>query len=254
MAGAANERLRSSIAGAQLSIMDVAAHVGVDPKTVERWITGGRVPHRQHRWATAALLDADEAYLWPGVLNDSRTAAASGAELVTLYPTRGAVPWELWETLLSEAEEAIDVLVFAGLFLADTNPGLAGSLADKARSGVRVRILLGDPDAEAIRVRGEEERIGSDLAARARLSLSYLRDAMEAPGVEIRLHDTTLYNSIYRFDDHLMANTHVYGAPAAQSPVLHLRHLPGGRLFAHYLASFDRVWASARKAEAAHSG
>ena len=34
----ANERLRSRITGARLTIAEVAAQVGVDPKTVERWI------------------------------------------------------------------------------------------------------------------------------------------------------------------------------------------------------------------------
>jgi hypothetical protein len=64
--------------------------------------------------------------------------------------------------------------------------------------------------------------------------------------VGLRLHDTTLYASLYRFDDDLLANTHAYGAPAAQSPTLHLHRLPGGRLFDHYLGSFDRVWQQAR--------
>jgi hypothetical protein len=32
----------------------------------------------------------------------------------------------------------------------------------------------------------------------------------------------------------MLVNAHVYGAPAAHSPVLHLRRLPGGRLFDHY--------------------
>jgi hypothetical protein len=45
-----------------------------------------------------------------------------------------------------------------------------------------------------------------------------------------------------------LVNAHAYGAPAAQSPVLHLRQLPGGRLFEHYLASFDRVWELAKPA------
>ena len=62
----ANERLRSSITGARLTITEVAAQVGVDPKTVERWIVLGRIPHRSHRWATAALLGTDEAYLFAG--------------------------------------------------------------------------------------------------------------------------------------------------------------------------------------------
>jgi hypothetical protein len=47
------------------------------------------------------------------------------------------------------------------------------------------------------------------------------------------------------FDDDMLVNAHVYGAPAAHSPVLHLRRLPGGRLFDHYQASFERVWEQA---------
>jgi hypothetical protein len=71
----ANERLRSCITGARLTIPDVAAQVGVDPKTVERWIVLGRIPHRSHRWATASLLGTDEAYLWPDIADDKRTQA-----------------------------------------------------------------------------------------------------------------------------------------------------------------------------------
>ena len=78
----ANERLRSSITGARLTIAEVAAQVGVDPKTVERWIVPGRIPHRSHRWATASLLGTDEAYLWPELADEQRTQAASTAELV----------------------------------------------------------------------------------------------------------------------------------------------------------------------------
>jgi hypothetical protein len=66
----ANERLRSCITGAHLTIAEVAAQVGVDPKTVERWIVLGRIPHRSHRWATASLLGTDEAYLWPELADD----------------------------------------------------------------------------------------------------------------------------------------------------------------------------------------
>lgn len=56
----ANERLRAAIATAGLTIEDVAARAEVDPKTVERWIRLGRLPHRAHRFATAKLLGRDE--------------------------------------------------------------------------------------------------------------------------------------------------------------------------------------------------
>jgi hypothetical protein len=241
----ANERLRSRITSARLTIAEVAAQVGVDPKTVERWIVLGRIPHRSHRWATASLLGTDEAYLWPELADERRTQAASTSELVTLYPNRGAVPGPLWRSLLEAATDRIDVLVYAGLFLPDGYPEVAKLLASKAEQGVKVRLTLGDPDSEAVRRRGEEERIGDGLAARVRLGLMYLRDAIGAPGVELRFHATTLYNSIYRFDDDMLVNAHVYGAPAAHSPVLHLRRLPGGQLFDHYQASFERVWEQA---------
>jgi hypothetical protein len=237
-----NERLRSCIAGSNLCISDVAVQVGVDPKTVERWITRGRTPHRGHRWATAALLGTDEAYLWPEILSDRRTLSASQAEFVELYPHRGAVPRELWSSLLNHARDAIDILVFAGLFLADTTPDLAETLTAKARSGMRVRLLFGQYDSQAVRIRGKEEGIGHDLAARVRLTMNYLRPVIGVRGINIRQHGTTLYNSIFRFDNDLLANTHAFGAPAAQSPVLHLRRVPGGRLFDHYQSSFERVW------------
>jgi transcriptional regulator with XRE-family HTH domain len=246
-----NERLRNRIAAAGLALADVAAHVQVDPKTVERWITKDRVPHRTHRWKTAELLDTDETYLWPTVADDLRTTAASQAEFVTLYPSRGAVPEQLWSALLENAQSNVDVLAYAGLFLADGRPDLSNVLSAKADEGVSVRLLFGDPDSEAIRLRGDEEGIGEGMAARVRLVLTYLRDLLSASDVQVRLHQTTLYNSIYRFDDDMLVNAHVYGAPAAQNPVMHLQRVPGGRLFGHYLKSFDKVWESAQPVDLA---
>lgn len=64
-------------------------------------------------------------------------------------------------------------------------------------------------------------------------------------GIEFRLHDTTLYNSIYRADSQLLVNTHLYGFTATQSPVLHLHGAADGSMVTTYLDSFERVWATA---------
>lgn len=64
------------------------------------------------------------------------------------------------------------------------------------------------------------------------------------PGIEIHLHRTTLYNSIYRADDDLLVNAHVWGVNAYSAPVLHLRRLVAGSLFDTYAASFEAVWAA----------
>jgi hypothetical protein len=105
--------------------------------------------------------------------------------------------------------------------------------------------LIMAAEEHAVARRGAEEGVGEAMKARIELSMSYLGPAFAAPGVEVRLHATTLYNSIFRFDDDLLVNTHAYGAVAAKSPVMHVRRIAGGRLFDHYMASFERVWEQA---------
>lgn len=241
----ANERLRRAIQAAGLRLDDFADHVGVDVKTAERWITKGRVPHAGNRAETARLLGVDELELWPQVADGNNGRSASDGELVRLYAHRGAVPHDRWYGLLESTRKRLDLLVLAGLFLSDGRADFGTLVRRKAEDGVQVRLLYGDPDSDAVVIRGAEEGIGDGLAARIKLSLAYMREAFEAPGVEVRLHATTLYNSLYRYDDELLVNAHAYGVAAAKSPVLHLRRLPGGRLFEHYMASFERVWQTA---------
>lgn len=94
-------------------------------------------------------------------------------------------------------------------------------------------------------MRDREERLGGTLGAKIRASLTYYRDLVGVAGCEIRLHPTTLYSSLFRYDDEVLVNTHVYGEAASASPTFHFRRLDGGGLFEHYMNSFDRVWAAA---------
>lgn len=199
------------------------------------------MPHRAHRMVVARQLDVDEAYLWPEVLTAPATQSASVAELLQLHPSRSAVPADLWSQLISSTREAMDVLVYAGTFLFEQHD-LTAAIRDRAAHGVRVRILLGDETAPAVQLRAEEEGTVGGLEGRIQLHRRYLRDVLGLPGVELRNHSTTLYNSIYRFDQDLLVNGHAFGAPAAQSPVMHLRRVPGGRLWDHYMRSFEEVW------------
>lgn len=239
----ANERLRGCISGAGMTIAQVAELVGVDRKTVERWISTNRVPHRGHRWKTAALLKQDETYLWPTLESDARVQGASDAEFVQLYANRGAVPHHTWVQLVDQTSDSIDVLVYSGQFLFDNRPELADVLIEKARAGIRVRLLFGDPKSTEVRRRSEEEGIGAGaLSSRIDIVLSYVAKAIGTPGVEARLHDTILYNSIYRSDATMLVNPHAYGSGAPFNPVIHLQRVPGGRMFDHYQRSFERVW------------
>ena len=68
----ANERLRAGLAAAGMTSAGLAEQIGVDPKSVERWVQLDRVPHRVNRQKVAALLRRDEAYLWSSVANEHR--------------------------------------------------------------------------------------------------------------------------------------------------------------------------------------
>jgi transcriptional regulator with XRE-family HTH domain len=62
-----NHRLGTAMMQAGVTAADLAMCCGVDAKTVERWISPGRVPHRTHRWAAARRLGHEESYLRPQV-------------------------------------------------------------------------------------------------------------------------------------------------------------------------------------------
>lgn len=237
----ANERLRGRLRAAGLTVSGLAERTGVDPKTAKRWITHDRVPHPRHRKATAEALGVEESHLWPDLVTPD---VLGHPELRAIYPTRGHVPPDLWERCLT-AETNIDMLVYSGLFLLDTHPELPTSLKDRAADGLQGRFLFGDPDAEVVRARGVEEGIGEGLAARVRISLTYMEPARGTDGMDVRTHATVLYNSIYRFDDELLVNLHMSGSGAPMNPVLHLVRSETGGLFDIYLRSFDRVWESA---------
>jgi hypothetical protein len=237
-----NERLRGAIFTQGFAVHNIASELAVDPKTVDRWI-GGRTPYRRHRYALATLLHIDEGYLWPNALSDEQINASALAEVVRIYPHRAAVPRSLWMDLFERAASQIDVLVYAGLFLAE-EPGFVPLLKRKARKSVNVRLLLGDPESTNVAERGRQEGIDDAMCAKVRNALVNYRPLDGVAGVHIHLHETPLYNSIYRVDDEMLVNTHIYGIGAFIAPVLHLRHVPGGDMFTTYADSFERVWVS----------
>lgn len=242
---AVNERLRTAMQRSGTTTDDLALCCGVDVKTVERWISLGRLPHRANRWDAARHLGADESWLWPQAAIGRRDTAIS-SELVHLYVDRASVPRQTWLRLMEEARSDIAILVMSGTFYAQTQPKIGRELAAAAARGVRVRLAFGDPSSEAVSVRDREEGLGGTLAAKIRSSLTYYRDVAESGDVEIRLHGCTLYASLFRYDDDILANPHAWGEPASANPVLHLRRLDGGTVAGHYMDSYERVWATAK--------
>lgn len=245
MEAMANERLRAALLERNLTPEALARELDVDPKTVERWVSQGRTPYRRHRFAVATKLGVDEGYLWPNALPREQVAAASDSEIITVYPHRSEIRWDVWHHLFDGAASEIGILVYAGLFIAE-DAGVQRLFLEKAKAGVRVRLLLGDPDSPNVAQRSVEEGVEGVMAAKIRNTLVLCQPLTKVDGIELRVHQTTLYNSIYRADDQVLVNTHIYGVPAAQAPVWHLRKVAGGEIAGAYLNSFERVWDTAK--------
>lgn len=237
-----NERLRFALTSAGMCPRDLAERVQVDVKTVERWISNGRPPHRRTRAAVSALLHLDEHHLWPEATPAHHIEASTQQEFVAFHPNRNAIPPQRWLDLAAGATEAIDIWAFAASFLHDSLDGFFDIVAERATSGVAVRLLFGDPSSDAVKIRGIEEGLGAGFAGRCSNSWQYLKPYVEIPGIEARKHSSTLYTSIYRFDGIMLANVHTLGVPASRSPIIELQCIRAGRLFDQYLNSLDHCW------------
>ncbi|MER7137515.1 helix-turn-helix transcriptional regulator [Streptomyces sp. NPDC000341] len=240
-----NERLRSALLAQGMTVRDLAEAIDVNAKTVERWITQGKVPYRRHQYATASVLAVDVTTLWDDGRSVDSATDLSKAEIVTVYPHRHMVPNGLWRELYARARSHLDVLVYSGLWLSE-DPLFHDLLKAKVEGNAQVRIMLGDPGCDAVRQRGIDEghRIMDGKIRNALVNYQPLFTSH--PDVGFRLHDATLYNSLFRSDDEMLVNTHVYGIGAYMAPVLHLRRLPGGGLFDTYARSIEQTWGSAR--------
>ncbi|MDQ0375958.1 helix-turn-helix domain-containing protein [Cellulomonas humilata] len=236
---ARNTKLEGAMHGRGLSPARLAEVVGVDLKTVERWVFIGRVPRVDNQWAVAQALGVEPSYFWAASSDSSSGPSAS----ITLYPHRGAVPADLWQGLVRRATASVRVLVYAGLPFFENDPGIIARLRERADEGIAVRLAFGDPDCPAVLLRGQEE--GIDMAARVRNALHLVEPLADHPGVEVRLHDTTLYASQYLAGDEGLINHHILGVPAARSVWMHLRRTPDGFRLDDYGDCFEKVWAGA---------
>lgn len=136
-----NDRLRAAMNHARLDIERVASELGVDAKTVQRWLAG-RTPRPRHRWALAELLGADDEGLWPGA-----SASLDGRRLAGEARVVGPVDLRPHvEHALTRPDVTIDFAGFSG----ETLAGVIQEPLDKVRIGllhperIVLRLLLPD--------------------------------------------------------------------------------------------------------------
>ncbi len=238
-----NERLRNAMTTAHIDIETITKATNVDPKTVQRWLSG-RVPHARHRWKVAELLKEREDFLWP--TDNNTTANEHTSEVVAAYAHRTDVPPSAWLQLFLQAREKIDLLGNAMLFVPEQNSGLVDLFKEKATKSCKIRITVADPTCMAVQWHDEEEQLGGTLPARIQTTLHHLRGIRNFDGIEIRYHSTILYNSLFRCDNEMFVTAHLYGLHGSKAPLLHLRYLGPNGIFANFAAHFEAVWATTK--------
>jgi transcriptional regulator with XRE-family HTH domain len=232
-----NETFCHALLKAGLNEEDVAARLGVDTKTVRRWIEGRALPYRRHRWALAALLSTAETDLWPQL----RSAQSRPEELVAIYPHLGTIPREVLLRLFGSARHEINLLDHRERPLA-ADRDVARALAEKVTAEITVRICLAESgDAEISATAGP----GTQTAG-LRNALELYGPLRQSGNVEIRVHQKAPYSFIYRADDQLLVAQRAYAIRAEHAPVLHLQRTHDGNMFTAYLESFERTWAEAQ--------
>lgn len=124
---------------AGISVDRLAELVQVDPKTVWRWANKGVVPRRVGlKGRVADALGVDPSDLWPApapgpALSEDREVTE---EVVAVWSHRADIPKARWWSILTAAEESIDLLGYAMQFLPEDHARFDRLLIEKAATGL----------------------------------------------------------------------------------------------------------------------
>jgi hypothetical protein len=240
-----NDVLRRALADARLTPAGLASRLCVDPETVQRWVADeGRTPQPRHRWAVADALGVDEMSLWP---NAARAALKVGPdrEIQAVYPSHSAMPPAVWQRLVGDATREIMLCGTSPHWLWYYVPDLTSVLRGKAGSGVRVRVVIGDPDSPL--VVADEEATGAALQLSTRIRETEHRLEPLRGAVEVRRTAMGFGRSVYRGDAAAVADWWLHGQPGTDFPVLHLVRRQSGGIFDQVAVRHaEALWEAAR--------
>ena len=76
-----------------------------------------------------------------------------------------------------------------------------------------------------------------------------LRPLLSRRGVEVRSYVAQRFNSILRFDEHMLLTLHIQAEPTAQAPTLYLHREQDDGMFDRFAEHFQRIWEQAQPIE-----
>ena len=241
-----NTALRQALADARMTEHALARQIGVDEKTVGRWVAhDDRIPHPRHRWAACEALGADEAVLWPDAI---RAAVKTGPdrEIAAVYPYRSTCPASLWRKLITAARTEITFAGYTNYFLWIEQPNLGAALRRKAAAGCRVRFLVGDPDSEVTRQREVIEATSLTVSTRIAVTLEQLERLRDVDGIEARFSDRHIALSVFSFDHDMIVTPHLSNQAGHNSPTFHVRRCQDDGVYDRFTSHVSALWDDGR--------
>ncbi|MFD0260885.1 XRE family transcriptional regulator [Kitasatospora indigofera] len=240
-----NEPLLRAMAHANMTAPQLARAVGVDPKTIGRWLNDPtRVPHARHRAATSRALDEEETVLWPSV--QALVKSGPDRELMQMYPYRSAAPASLWRQLIHRAEHELVFAGYTNYFLWLEHSSFGDLLRKKAAAGCRIRFVLGDPASPVTRQREMEEDVPLTLSTRIEVTLSELAKLRDTPQIETRYETGHVSLSVFRFDQDMIVTPLLPGRIGHDAPMMHLRRCQDDGVFDRFAGHIEDLWSKGR--------
>ncbi|PJN22475.1 helix-turn-helix domain-containing protein [Kitasatospora sp. CB02891] len=235
------------MSAAGLSPRQLAGRVGVSGKTVERWLSDGRlIPHARNREDAAKALGVDSTMLWPKVVRDALKTGPD-REIIRSYPYRSSCPSTVWGDLIKNAQADLFFAGYTNYFLWLEQPNLVESLRRKAEAGCRVRFLLGDPDGGVTQQREAIENVALTVSTRIRITLEHLARLGPLEGLEARfsapedaMNHVSL--SVFRFDRDALVTPHLARLVGHDSPLMHLRGHERDGMWSRFTDHAEELW------------
>jgi transcriptional regulator with XRE-family HTH domain len=241
-----NDRLRAALQNAGIDPEQLADAVGVDYKTVQRWISG-RQPRGRHRAAVAAALAVSERELWPEAAIEPKDGGGR-MELVGAFARTDDVLAPDWKTAITEAGERIDLLDYTLIHILGA-PGMPDVLSAKAKAGCQIRLLISYATrarlAEDIPLDQPYEDDPPAAAIEIARSRAIINRLLEHENVEARKFAAMRFNTIVRADQRMLVTLHLWGTSGQQAPLIHLKQLDHPGLFEQFEQHYEQIWENA---------
>lgn len=231
-----NSALEHHLLEAGFTPARLAEQLGIDEKTVQRWLAGRCRPYLRHQYAVATALRVDRRDLWPDPV---AAPGAVGNDLVTLYESRLDIPNRLW-TDLTAVPGDVEILTTDLRWFLENHPVLGAEMNCHALEGARVHLTLLDSDLADSTSTPE----ALETAAAVRRTLAFLDPMLDidrAINSQIRLHSGSPL-TIYRFGSEMLVHHALSGLPDSLAPAWHLRRTVEDGPFDRYLVHLRHVW------------